>query len=77
MKGTQDEVAIQSMVYNHKQVARCLRYAFELASKRPRKTLALIGKSNVLTYVFDLWDRTFNRMGNQDFLYRKTRILPC
>ena len=62
MKGTQDEVAVQSMVYNRKQVERCLRYAFELAQTRPRKTLALIGKTNVLTFVFDLWKRVFDEL---------------
>jgi len=67
MEGTDDEVAVQEMAYNHKQVARCLRYAFELAAARPRKTLALIGKSNVLTYVFKLWDRVFHSMGEAEF----------
>ena len=67
MKGSQDEVAVQSMVYNYKQVSRCVRYAFEVACKRPRKTLALIGKSNVLTYVFDLWERVFNDIGSHEF----------
>ena len=67
MEGTDDEVAVQEMAYNHKQVARCLRYAFELAAARPRKTLALIGKSNVLTYVFKLWDRVFHGMGEAEF----------
>lgn len=67
MKGTTDEVAIQSMVYNHKQVSRCLRYAFEVAASRPRKTLALVGKTNVLTYVFNLWERLFHQIGESDF----------
>ena len=67
MKNTEDEVAVQSMVYNYKQVSRCLRYAFEVAKKRPRKTLALVGKTNVLTYVFDLWERAFNEIGEQDY----------
>jgi 3-isopropylmalate dehydrogenase len=67
MKGTADEVAVQSMVYNYKQVERCLRYAFELAGSRPRRTLALIGKSNVLTHVFGLWDRVFHELGEGDF----------
>lgn len=67
MEGTDDEVAVQEMVYNHKQVERCLRYAFELAAARPRKTLALIGKSNVLTYVFKLWDRVFHALGEAEF----------
>jgi 3-isopropylmalate dehydrogenase len=67
MKGTEDEVAVNSMVYNYKQVSRCLRYAFELARTRPRKTLALVGKTNVLTYVFGLWDRVFNEMGDKEY----------
>ncbi|HAR64813.1 MAG TPA: 3-isopropylmalate dehydrogenase [Lentisphaeria bacterium] len=62
MIGTDDECAVQSMVYNYKQVSRCLRYAFELAQTRDRKTLALIGKSNVLTHVFDLWLRVYDEM---------------
>ncbi|MCF7791810.1 MAG: 3-isopropylmalate dehydrogenase [Victivallales bacterium] len=67
MKGTAHEVAVNSMVYNYKQVSRCLRYAFELAQTRPRKTLALVGKTNVLTYAFDLWDRAFNEIGDKEF----------
>ncbi len=68
MKGTAHEVAIQNMVYNRFQVDRCLRYAFEFTRKRNRKkTLALCGKTNVLTYVFDLWERAFHEMGQTDF----------
>ena len=68
MKGTKEEIAVQSMVYSHFQVARCLKFAFEYAEKRgKKKTLGLVGKTNVLTYVYDLWERTFNDMGDQDF----------
>jgi len=68
MKGTPHEVAIQNMVYNRMQVDRCLRYAFEYTRKRDRrKTLALCGKTNVLTYVFDLWERAFHEMGASDY----------
>lgn len=68
MKGTKDEVAVQSMVYNRIQVERCLRYAFEYTKKRGRKnTLALCGKTNVLTYVYDLWERAFHEIGTKDF----------
>ncbi len=67
-KGTPNEVAIQNMVYNRFQVDRCLKYAFEFARKRnKRKTLALCGKTNVLTHVFDLWERAFHEMGGRDF----------
>jgi len=68
MKGTPDEVAVQSMVYNRKQVERCLRFAFEYTKKRNRKnTLALSGKTNVLTYVYDLWERAFHEIGEKDY----------
>ena len=68
MKGTQDEVAVQSMVYNRKQVERCLRYAFDYTRKRnKRKTLGLCGKTNVLTYVYDLWERAFHEIGEKDY----------
>lgn len=64
MKGTPQEVAIQNMIYNRFQVDRCLKYAFDYTRKRARKnTLALCGKTNVLTYVFDLWERAFHEMG--------------
>ncbi len=68
MKGTQDEVAVQSMVYNRKQVERAIRYAFEYTRKRNKKnTLALSGKTNVLTYAYDLWERAFHEVGEADY----------
>ena len=68
MKGTKNEVAVQSMLYSYAQVERCLRFAFEYARRRNRKkTLALCGKTNVLTYVYDLWERTFHSLGESDF----------
>lgn len=75
MKGTPQEVAVQSMVYNRFQVERCLRYAFDYAQKHGKKargkgdqnTLGLVGKTNVLTYVFDLWERAFHEVGAKDY----------
>jgi 3-isopropylmalate dehydrogenase len=75
MKGTPHEVAVQSMVYSRHQVERCLRYAFEYARKFGKKaqgiadvnTLALVGKTNVLTFVFDLWERVFHEIGAKDY----------
>ena len=75
MKGTPQETAVQSMVYNRFQVERCLRYAFEYARKFGKKargkgdanTLGLVGKTNVLTYVFDLWERVFHEIGRKDY----------
>ncbi|MCP5489250.1 MAG: 3-isopropylmalate dehydrogenase [Verrucomicrobia bacterium] len=68
LKGTPNEVAIQSSVYNRFQVDRCLKFAFEYTRKRNKKnTLALCGKTNVLTYVYDLWERAFHEMGEKDY----------
>lgn len=68
MKGTPHEVAIQNMIYSRFQVERCLRYAFEYTRKRNRKnTLALCGKTNVLTYVYDLWERAFHEIGEAEY----------
>jgi len=68
MKGTPHEEAMQIMVYNRFQVERCLRYAFDYARKRnKKKTLALVGKTNVLTYVYDLWERAFHEIGEKEY----------
>ncbi|MCF8069736.1 MAG: 3-isopropylmalate dehydrogenase [Desulfobacterales bacterium] len=62
-KGTPDEVAIQESINTRKGVERCVRYAFEYCRKRnKRKKLTLCGKTNVLTFAFDLWERTFNEV---------------
>ncbi|MDD5692337.1 MAG: 3-isopropylmalate dehydrogenase [Candidatus Omnitrophica bacterium] len=65
-KGTKDEVAIQ-LSYNTRQgVERCIRYAFEYTRKRNRrKKLTLCGKTNVLTYAWDLWQRVFNEVAKE------------
>ena len=75
MKGTPHEVAVQTAVYTRFQVDRCLRYAFNYARKYGKKargksnknTLALCGKTNVLTYIYDLWERAFHEMGRKEF----------
>ncbi len=67
-KGTADEVATQESVNTRRGVERCLRYAFELTRERARANkLTLCGKTNVLTYAFDLWERTFNELGENEF----------
>ena len=61
--GTPDEVAVQESINTRKGVDRCLKYAFELTRKRNKeKKLTLVGKTNVLTFAFDLWERAFHEM---------------
>ena len=65
-KGEKDEVAIQTSYNTRAGVERCIRYAFELTRKRnKKKQLTLCGKTNVLTYAWDLWERTFYEVAKE------------
>lgn len=65
-KGTKDEVALQTSYNTRRGVERCIRYAFEFTRKRnKRKQLTLCGKTNVLTYAWDLWERTFYEVAKE------------
>jgi 3-isopropylmalate dehydrogenase len=62
-KGTSDEVAMQESVNTRKGVERCIRYAFDVCRRRNKKNrLTLCGKSNVLLYEADLWNRVFEEV---------------
>ncbi|RJP30241.1 MAG: 3-isopropylmalate dehydrogenase [Actinobacteria bacterium] len=62
-KGTPEEVAVQESVNTRKGVERCLRFAYEYCRRRDRdRKLTLCGKTNVLTYAWDLWERTFEEL---------------
>ncbi len=65
-KGTPDEVAIQESINTRKGVERCIRYAFDYCRTRGKdKKLTLCGKTNVLTFEFDLWERAFNETATE------------
>ncbi|MBS0014605.1 MAG: 3-isopropylmalate dehydrogenase [Desulfobacterales bacterium] len=65
-RGTPDEVAIQESINTRKGVERCIRFAFEYCRKRnQKKKLTLCGKTNVLTYAFDLWERAFYEVAKE------------
>lgn len=65
-KGTPDEVAVQESINTRKGVERCIRFAFEYCKKRHKMNkLTLCGKTNVLTYAFDLWERTFYEVAKE------------
>lgn len=65
-KGTSDEIAIQESINTRKGVERCIRYAFDFCGKRGgEKKLTFCGKTNVLTYAHDLWQRTFQEIARE------------
>jgi 3-isopropylmalate dehydrogenase len=65
-RGTPDEIAIQESINTRKGVERCIRFAFDYCRKRNKsKKLTLCGKTNVLTFAFDLWERTFHEVARE------------
>lgn len=65
-RATPYEVAIQTSINTRMGVERCIRYAYEYCRKRnKKKKLTLCGKTNVLTYAFDLWERVFYEVGEE------------
>ena len=65
-KGTKEEVAIQISYNTRKGIERCIRYAFEYARQRNKdKKVTLCGKTNVLTFAWDLWQRTFDEVAKE------------
>ena len=63
--GTDDEVVVQQTVFTRKGVDRILRYAFELAQKRPRKRLTSATKSNGIMHTMPYWDERFKAISNE------------
>ena len=67
-KGTPHEIAVQESINSRRGVERCLRYAFDYTRKRKKDNkLTLCGKTNVLTFAWDLWDRAFHEIGQNDY----------
>lgn len=67
-KNTPHEIATQESINTRRGVERCLRFAFELTRKRKKMMkLTLCGKTNVLTFAWDLWERVFHEIGEKDY----------
>lgn len=65
-KGTLNEVAVQESINTRLGVERCIRFAFDFCRRRnKRKKLTLCGKTNVLTFAFDLWERVFYEVARE------------
>lgn len=57
--GTKQEVATQESINTYYAIHRCIKYAFDYATKFNRKKVTLCAKTNVLTFAHDLWERIF------------------
>jgi len=63
--GTDKEIVVQQTLFTRKGVDRILRYAFELARKRPRRHLTSATKSNGIRYTMPFWDERFAAVGSE------------
>ena len=61
-EGTEREVVIQETVMSRVGVDRILRYAFDLAQKRPQKHLTSATKSNGISITMPYWDERVQEM---------------
>jgi tartrate dehydrogenase/decarboxylase/D-malate dehydrogenase len=61
-EGTEDEVVIQETIFTRRGVDRVLRYAYELANKRPKKHLTSATKSNGIAITMPYWDERVDAM---------------
>jgi tartrate dehydrogenase/decarboxylase/D-malate dehydrogenase len=58
-RGSDMEMAVQESIFTRKGVDRILRYAFELARRRPRRHLTSATKSNGIIHTMPYWDERF------------------
>ncbi len=61
-EGTEREVVFQQSVFSRQGTDRILRYAFELARRRPKKHLTSATKSNGISITMPYWDERVAEM---------------
>jgi tartrate dehydrogenase/decarboxylase/D-malate dehydrogenase len=64
-EGTEREFVTQQACFTRKGVDRIMRFAFELAMKRPRRSLTSATKSNGIFITMPYWDERFAAMAKQ------------
>jgi tartrate dehydrogenase/decarboxylase / D-malate dehydrogenase len=60
--GTDQEMVVQESIFTRRGVERVMRFAFELAKKRPKKHVTSATKSNGIVYTMTYWDEIFKEM---------------
>jgi tartrate dehydrogenase/decarboxylase/D-malate dehydrogenase len=65
-RGLPEEVATETAVFTRVGVERIMRFAFDLARKRPRKKLTVVTKSNAQRHGMVMWDEIAAEVG-RDF----------
>ena len=62
-EGTEREVVIQESVFTRHGTDRVMKFAFELAQSRPRKSLTVATKSNGIAISMPWWDERADAIG--------------
>lgn len=63
--GTERELVVQETIFSRQGVDRILRFAFELARKRPAKHVTSATKSNGIRYTMPFWDERFQAVAKE------------
>jgi tartrate dehydrogenase/decarboxylase / D-malate dehydrogenase len=58
-RGTENEMAVQESVFTRHGTDRIMRFAFELARRRPKKHVTSATKSNGIVHTMPFWDERF------------------
>src|SRR3990172_8757649 len=69
--GTERELVVQQSTFSRHGVDRILRYAFELARRRPKKHLTSATKSNGISITMPYWDERVQEMAKR---YPEVRV---
>ena len=62
-EGTERELVLQEAIFTRKGTDRILKYAFDLAQRRPKKHLTAATKSNGIAISMPYWDERVAAMG--------------
>ncbi|KPJ77307.1 MAG: tartrate dehydrogenase [Deltaproteobacteria bacterium SG8_13] len=63
--GTEREIVVQESIFSKQGVDRVLRFAFDLAQKRPAKHLTSATKSNGIKFTMPFWDERVETIGGE------------
>jgi tartrate dehydrogenase/decarboxylase/D-malate dehydrogenase len=61
-EGSEREMAIQQTIFTRVGTDRIIKYAFEIASRRPKKHVTSATKSNGISITMPYWDERFHAM---------------
>jgi tartrate dehydrogenase/decarboxylase/D-malate dehydrogenase len=61
-EGTESEAAFQESIFTRAGVTKVMKFAFELARRRPKKRLTSATKSNGIIHTMPFWDEIFREV---------------